>query len=611
MATLLSCSTPKKEKTQNTMYDHDVHSFAKPNEVVVTHLQLDLTVDFATKILSGTAQLTLTNNSQANTVHLDANGLAISKILLDDGNATTFQLSAPVSHLGSDLAIAILPTTKTITIYYSTSPTAAALQWLETRQTAGGNHPFLFTQSQAILARTWIPLQDSPGIKFTYQATIHCPHDLMAVMSAVDNATALQQGVYTFHMPHAIPSYLMALAVGNLTYHAYDNRSGVYAEPLLLEKSVNEFVDLPQMISSAEELYGKYAWGRYDLLVLPPSFPFGGMENPCITFATPTIIAGDRSLVSLVAHELAHSWSGNLVTNATWNDFWLNEGFTVYFETRIMEKIYGNDYADMLTLLSLNELKQTIVEMGDTNADTKLFLDLKGRDPDDGVTDIAYQKGRFFLNTIEAAVGRPAWDAFLNKYFTSHAFKTMNTQNFIQYLQAQLIKDDPTLANKIQLEKWIYGTGLPANCPAITSVELNKAASTAAAFVQGKKASDLNTASWTTHHWLYFLRQLGDSISLPQLIELDAAFHFTQTGNSEIMCDWLMLATKYHYKPAYAALEKFLMSVGRRKFIVPLYKRMAADAALKPLALSIYQKAKPGYHTVATATLNEVLKLKP
>ena len=610
LAVMLSCKAPQKEKPMMT-YDNDVHSFAKPNEVAVTHLSLDLTVDFTSKKLGGTATLQLKNNANATTLHLDANGLAIEKILLNDGTTANFELSKPLTFLGSDLAVAITPSTTAITVYYSTAPTAAALQWLEARQTAGGQHPFLFTQSQAILARTWIPLQDSPGIKFTYDATIHCPKELMAVMSASDNATVLQNGVYKFHMPHAIPSYLMALSVGNLAYHAYDNRSGVYAEPSLLQKSVSEFTDLPKMISSAEELYGKYAWGRYDLLVLPPSFPFGGMENPCITFATPTIIAGDRSLVSLVAHELAHSWSGNLVTNATWNDFWLNEGFTVYFETRIMEKIYGKNYADMLTLLSLNELNQTIAEMGNTNADTKLFLDLKGRDPDDGVTDIAYQKGRFFLNTIEAAVGRPAWDAFLNKYFTSHAFQTMNTVDFIQYLNTELIKGDKTLEQKIGIQQWIYGAGLPTNCPVITSAELDKAAATASAFIQGTPANALNVQDWTTHHWLYFLRQIADSISLQKMTELDAAFHFTQTGNSEIMCEWLMLATKYQYQPAYAALDTFLSTVGRRKFIVPLYKRMAANAALKPLALSIYQKARPGYHTVATATLDEVLEFKP
>lgn len=591
-------------------YEKDVHSFAQPNDVVVKHLSLDLTVDFNGKKLSGSAQLQIDNTAKTTTLHLDANELAIDKVTLDDGSTTTFQLAPAVKYLGNDLSITIKPETKNVTIYYSTSPAAAAVQWLDARQTAGGKQPFLFTQSQAILARTWIPLQDSPGIKFTYDAIIHCPKELMAVMSTPDNATKLSDGVYKFNMTHAIPSYLMALAVGDIAYHAYDNRSGVYAEPSMLQKSVDEFVDLPKMISSAEELYGKYAWGRYDLLVLPPSFPFGGMENPCITFATPTIIAGDRSLVSLVAHELAHSWSGNLVTNATWNDFWLNEGFTVYFETRIMEKIYGRDYADMLSLLSLNELKNTVKEMGDTSADTKLYLDLKGRDPDDGVTDIAYQKGRFFLTAIEDVVGRTAWDAFINKYFTGFAFKTMTTKNFIEYLNKELIKGNDSIAQKIQVDKWIYEPGLPANCPVVKSVELEKAAATAQEFLKGKSPDQLNTANWTTHHWLYFLRQIADSISLPQMKILDDAFYFSNSGNSEILCDWLMLATKYHYQPAYPALEKFLMSVGRRKFIVPLYKRMAADSDLKNMAQTVYTKARPGYHAVAVITLDEVLNYK-
>lgn len=606
---IVACSNPPKE-IEKMMYEKDVHSFAQPNDVVVKHLSLDLTVDFRQKKLSGTAQLQIDNTAKTKILHLDANELIIDKVIIDDGSTTKFQLAAPVKYLGNDLSISIKPETKSVTIYYSTSPSAAAVQWLDARQTAGGKQPFLFTQSQAILARTWIPLQDSPGIKFTYDAIIHCPKGLMAVMSTPDNANKLSDGVYKFNMIHAIPSYLMALAVGDIAYHAYDNRSGVYAEPSLLQKAVDEFVDLPKMISSAEELYGKYAWGRYDLLVLPPSFPFGGMENPCITFATPTIIAGDRSLVSLVAHELAHSWSGNLVTNATWNDFWLNEGFTVYFETRIMEKIYGRDYADMLTLLSLNELKKTIVEMGDANADTKLYLDLKDRDPDDGVTDIAYQKGRFFLTAIEDAVGRPDWDGFVNKYFTTFAFKTMTTKNFVEYLNKELIKGNDSLAQKIQLDKWIYGTGLPANCPVVKSTELEKAAFAAQDFMNGETPSELNTANWTTHHWLYFLRQIADSISLEKMKTLDGAFHFSRSGNSEILCDWLMLTAKYHYQPAYSALEIFLMSVGRRKFIVPLYKRMAADAELKNMAQTIYTKARPGYHAVAVVTLDEVLNYK-
>jgi leukotriene-A4 hydrolase len=607
IVTLVSCSSPAKKENPVSM-QHDIHSYAIPSEAVVKHLNVNLIVDFNKKQLSGTATLTIDNVSKGNALHLDTRDLNIEKVTLDDNSTAAFELKKAVQYLGSELVITIKPETKKVIITYSTSPNAAALQWLSPEQTAGGKTPFLFTQSQAILARTWIPLQDSPGIRFTYNATIQCPKELMAVMSANNDTVKNADGIYHFEMPQAIPSYLMALAVGDFQFHSYDSRSGVFAEPITMSKAAAEFVDMPAMISAAEELYGPYAWGRYDVLVLPPSFPFGGMENPRITFATPTILAGDRSLVALIAHELAHSWSGNLVTNATWNDFWLNEGFTVYFETRIMEKLYGKPYADMLTVLNKEELIQTIADLGKDHEDTKLYLNLAGRDPDEGVTDIAYQKGRFFLTTIEEAVGREKWDAFVNKYFSEHAFQSVTTEKFLNYLKKELIKGDTALENKIRINDWVYGPGLPDNCIEVKSDELAKATGEADAFMKGKKSSDLNTASWTTHHWLQFLRHLPDSLSLENMSALDKQFHFTQSGNSEIKCDWLVLTIHSKYETAYPALEEFLMSVGRRKFLKPLYAAMIATPSGKIMAKNIYTKARPGYHAVAYHTIDEMFK---
>ena len=509
-----------------------------------------------------------------------------------------------VPFLGSELIVHIKPNTKKVKIAYSTSPSAAALQWLTPQQTAGGNHPFLFTQSQAILARTWIPLQDSPGIRFTYQAKISIPPGLMALMSAENDTVLHPDGIYNFNMPQAIPSYLMALSVGDLKFHAYDKRSGIFAEPV---KAVYEFVDLPKMVIAAEELYGPYAWGRYDVLVLPPSFPFGGMENPRITFATPTIIAGDRSLVALIAHELAHSWSGNLVTNATWNDFWLNEGFTVYFESRIMEKLYGKDFEDMATVLAEGELRKTVEAMGPDNPDSHLYLNLAGRDPDDGMSDIAYEKGRFFLLNIELAVGRERWDNFLKQYFAEHAFQSITTEDFLDYLEKKLIQGDGKLRNtKIRENRWVYGPGLPDNFPKVHSVELQKVDLIVKAFEEGKKIE--NPQGWTTHHWVYFLRSLPDSLSLEKMKLLDDQFDFTNRGNSEILCQWLEICIRSNYATAYASLEKFLTSVGRRKFLKPLYLALTETAEGKKRAQTIYAKARPGYHSVATGTIDEMLR---
>ncbi len=608
---LAYCTPAKhKENKNQTMIINDPHSYAKPNDVAVKHLHLDLEADFASKTLSGFAELTLNNKTESKELWLDTKDLTIDKVTLDDGSTSTFALGKDDEHLGSSLKIDIKPTTQKVKIFYKTSPKAKALQWLNPSQTSGKEHPFLFSQSQAILARTWIPLQDGPGVKFTYSAKIKTDPKLMVLMSADNDTTLHEDGIYTFEMPQPIPSYLMAITIGNVKYQSLGNNCGVYAEPDMLEKSAWEFADLEKMITSAEELYGPYAWGKYDVIVLPPSFPFGGMENPRLTFATPTIISGDRSLVSLIAHELAHSWSGNLVTNSTWDDFWLNEGFTVYFERRIMEKIYGRELSEMQAALALGELKNSIKDFGEGNPDTHLKLNLEGRDPDEGVSDIAYEKGYFFLRTIENAVGREKWDNFIKTYFKTFEFKTMNTEDFLVYLDEQLLKGDSALKVQIQVDKWVYNPGLPENCPQPQSGEFDKVLKQVDAFKSGAKASTLDTTNWTTHHWQYFLRNLPKPLTVEQMTDLDAAFSFTNTGNSEIASDWFLKAIGANYKPAYPKMEEFLIAVGRRKFLKPIYTQLAKTEEGKKWALAVYEKARPGYHSVSYNTIDDILGLK-
>ncbi len=588
----------------------DPHSHARPDEAVVKHIDLDLTVDFDHHILKGWAKLTIDNKTGTHRLILDSRRLTIERVVLDDGKPTTFKLVPDTEFMGDALEIAIQPNTKTVTVYYQTAPDAPALQWLAPEQTADKKAPFLFTQSQPILARSWIPCQDSPGIRITYTATIRTRPDLLALMSATNSQQKSPDGVYHFTMPQPIPPYLFALAVGNLEFRPISNRSGVYAEPSVVDKAAWEFADTEKMIQAAENLYGPYRWERYDILVLPPSFPFGGMENPRLTFATPTVLAGDRSLTALVAHELAHSWSGNLVTNATWDDFWLNEGFTVYFERRIMEALYGKKYADMLAVLGYQDLLSTLEELGYDNPLTQLKTHLEGHDPDEGITDIPYEKGYFFLRMLEEAVGRPTWDAFLRKYFDTFAFQSMTTERFEAYMTEYLLQNDAQKVKALKIKEWLYQPGLPDNCPKVHSTEFDRVEQQVQRFLNGTPPEQLDVSGWTTHHWLHFLRSLPKTLTNDQLAALDKAFHFTQSGNSEILSTWLGIAIDHQYKAAYPQVKAFLTSQGRRKFLRPLYQKLAQTPEGKQFALEIYREARPMYHAISRNTIDAILGWK-
>ena len=594
----------------NSSFSHrtmDIHSYAQPDKIAVSHLDLDLSVDFSNKVLIGSATLTLDRKVSGNTLTLDSKGLRIEKAIdFVSKKKLAFSLAKEDSILGSALTISLDKDTRKVTILYSTGKNAEALQWLDPLQTHDKKSPFLFTQSQAILARTWIPIQDSPGIRFSYNARIKVPSQLMALMSATNPVTKNDSGVYNFTMPEPIPAYLMALAAGDISFQALGERSGVYSEPGMLAKCTDEFSELEKMVTAAEQLYGQYKWERYDVLVLPPSFPFGGMENPRLTFATPTIIVGDKSLTSLIAHELAHSWSGNLVTNATWNDFWLNEGFTVYFENRIMEKLYGADYSEMLAYLEYEELLKDIKDLGSTSPDTKLRLDLKGRNPDEGVTAIAYDKGYLFLRHIEEAVGRERWDQFVKQYFTTFQFKSMDTEKFIGYLEKELLKNDEMLKKKISAEEWIYTPGLPASHPTIRSSRFEAVKMQQTDYLKTGSPKALNTESWSPHEWVYFINNLPEQLSSDKISMLDKAFGLSNSTNSEIQFSWYLFSIKNNYKEAYPAMAKFLKTVGRRKFILPLYKELAKTPEGKKLGKDVYMEAKQGYHFVARNSIDPI-----
>lgn len=606
--------TNMQNTTAGKTFAEDVHSYSNPQAVRVRHVELDWNVLFDRKILQGTATLTVERgtNAQNAPLILDTRDLRIEKVETANGGnnyqTTEFNVGATDKILGAPLTVQLPASANRVRISYSTSPNASGLQWLTPEQTAGKKTPFMFSQAQAIHARSFIPIQDSPQVRVTYSARVRTPKNLLAVMSAEGNSqTSARNGDYKFRMTHAIPPYLIAVAVGDLQFRSLGKRTGVYTEPAMIEKSAFELADTEKMVAATEKIYGAYAWGRYDLLVLPPSFPFGGMENPMLTFATPTILAGDKSLVSLVAHELAHSWSGNLVTNATWRDFWLNEGFTTYLERRIIEAVYGKPRREMEATLGRRSLEEELATMDER--DEILHVDLKGRDPDDGFTGVPYEKGALFLRHLEETVGREKFDRFVRSYFNSHAFQSITTETFVDYLNENLLTANPNLVSRTDVDEWIYKAGLPKNAPVPQSDAFGKVATEAQNFVSGKTtASAIQTKSWTTQEWLHFLTSLPQDLGAAKMTELDKTFNLTSRGNSEIAFQWLLMSIKNNYAAANSRLEEFLTSIGRRKFVRPLFAELAKTPEGTKRATAIYTKARPGYHPITQASIDAILK---
>ncbi|TMO62299.1 M1 family metallopeptidase [Pseudoalteromonas aurantia] len=587
----------------------DEHTYANLNDVISTHLHLDLDVDFVDKQLEGFVEHTLDwRNAQARTLVLDTRDLEIDKVMYQGKNGqwhkAAFTLAKRDDVKGAKLTITFKQQAKKARIYYNSLPQASGLQWLTPIQTASKTHPFMYSQSQAIHARSWIPVQDTPAMRVTYSARINTPEDVRAVMSADNSGAFIKDGDYWFDMPQAIPPYLIAIGAGNLEYKEMSHQTAIFAEPQILDASVAEFNDTQAMIDKTNVMYGEYAWGRYDLLMLPPSFPFGGMENPRLSFITPTVVAGDKSLVNLIAHELAHSWSGNLVTNATWEDLWLNEGFTSYVENRIMEEVFGRERAVMEQALDTAGLKKQLKNI--PAPDTRLNLKLNGRDPDDAFSSVPYTKGQLFLLYLEEKFGRARFDEFVKGYFNKYSFKSLTTAEFTVYLTTHLLEKYPGIVSLDKANEWIHEPGLPADAPNPTSDAFINVDKVSAAWLNGElSATALPTNKWTVHEWLHFINNLPRDLSVDKMTELDTAFNLTTSTNAERAFAWYMLAVGNGYQAIYPALDEHLSGIGRRKLIVPLYKALVKNGK-RAWAQKVYQAARPGYHPLAQGTIDAI-----
>jgi len=601
----------------------DYHSFSNIDQFRVTHLELDLRVDLEGKTITGISALEFKRlDPRATQLVLDTKGLQVNDVsqkATDVLGATSksqtiwvsrpFHMEKPDPILGSALVIELPPSKKTvesIRIDYETLPTSTALQWLTKKQTARGHKGFLYTQPQLIGARTWIPLQDSPDVRMTYKAKVHTADGVLALMSAENDPSVKHKGEYSFLMPQPVPANLIALAVGDVEFLETGPRSGVYAEKPMLKAAAKQFADTESTLQAAEKLFGPYRFTRYDVLVMPPSFPIGQIDSPRLSFISPTAITGDKSPVPEMLHALARAWSGELVSNSAWRDRWLNEAFTAYMETRLMTAVYGDERASMEEVLGLNALRDALKTQ--KPQDQVLAIDLRDRDPESAFDEIPYQKGRLFLNTLEAKFGRDKFDVFVRGYAEHFAFKSITTEDFLGYLAENLLDRFPGVVTREQVNEWVHGAGIPADAVLPVSSGFQPVDEARTAWLEGRLAAKKLGPDWVSEQWRYFLDTLPAGLRPQQLAELDKALGFAHSEDAEIGHSWYVLVITNNYQPGFAGLEEYLQSTGRRTLIEPLYADLMKTLAGTTLAKRVYAKARPAYHPDTVKAIDAIVR---
>lgn len=582
----------------------DPHSYADGSQPRTRGFDWSAEVDFEQQELRATVALQLAAPAAAEgPFDLDTRGLAIESVTDAAGVPLAFTLHQEEQVLGSRLEVRLPRGCAEVRIRYRTAKNASALQWLDPAQTRGGQQPFLFSQCQAIHARSVLPCQDTPSIRQTYTAALNVPKQLRAVMAAAPKGRETLnpspgRAIDKFEMPQPIPPYLFAFAVGDLASKDLSPRSRVWAEPVQVEAAAWEFSGVEEMMKAAEALFGPYDWERFDLLLMPPSFPYGGMENPRLTFLTPALVTGDKSQVHVVAHELAHSWTGNLVTNSTAEHFWLNEGFTVFAERRILEALEGEEVAGLHAALGFEALLKALEQFKKHPELTRLRTELKGVDPDEAFSVVPYEKGFLFLKALEAAAGRPRFDALLKSWLQARRFGSASTDDFLAHVD----KVAPGILGQVGASDWIDGPGLPASHFKPTSERLMLVRKAA-----GKVPDAAQARRWNATEWQLYLDASPRPMPVETCRALDTAFELSQSKNPEVLVSWLTLALESGDTSVIEKTGEVLGRFGRMKYLKPLYRALAARPETKPRAQLFFDAYQARYHPIARQVIKGVL----
>ncbi|KAJ8411320.1 hypothetical protein AAFF_G00173260 [Aldrovandia affinis] len=606
----------------------DPSSFSSPSKCTTKHLNLTYRVDFDSHVIKGKVSLTLeVLEDNFSGLTLDTKDLQIATVTAN-GQEASFTMGVQHRFKGTPLEIT-LPFELSrgqhviVEVTYDTAPSASALQWLRPEQTAGKKQPYLFSQCQATHCRTMVPCQDTPSVKHTYYAQVSVPRELVALMSAMRDGQEADprdnsRTIYRFRQPVPMPSYLIALVVGALENREIGPRTRVWSEKETVDLAAFEFSETESMLKTAEQLAGPYVWGQYDILVLPPSFPYGGMENPCLTYATPTLLAGDRSLSNVIAHEISHSWTGNLVTNQTWEHFWLNEGHTVYLERMIGRSMENEQFRQFKAIGGWKELQESVNTFGAKNPLTNLVPNLDEVDTDEAFSSVPYEKGFALLYHLEELLGGPeVFMGFIKSYIQMFTYSSITTEEWKSYLFTYF-KDKVDILNKVDWNGWMHTPGMPPVKPQYDTTLADACIALCQRWAKAKdsdltqfSAGDLKALS--SHQIIEFLALLlqEEPIPLSHVKRMQEVYNMNAIKNSEIRFRWLRVCVRARWEEAVPLAFKMATEQGRMKFTRPLFRELYNFDKFQQEAVSTFIKHRGAMHPVTATLVAKDLKVEP